>query len=124
MAVPTLKIRYTCTDDSSFETETEALAHEEHLYFESMAEVYGVSNDAARYIVSAAIDHNDLYEVSYWGLQIAVNEEEAMMKRYTKRLGIVHGSLIKAINYAVSQKGFSVDSRRCVIKKVDIIELL
>lgn len=117
-------IKYTATDGQTFNTEAEALVHEEGLYFEALADAYGCSTAAARYIVEHDLDHHDLPEVAFWGIQTVSSEEDVLYRRYTKRLGIVHGSLVKAIDYAVTLEGFNRIPRGSILKKVDIIELL
>lgn len=119
----TLAIKYVTTDGQAFETEKEALVHEEELYYTAMADAYGCSAAAARYIVEHQLDHNDLLEVAFWGIQTVSTEEDAMYRRYTKCLGIVHGTLVKAIDYAVTMEAFNRFPLGSILKKVDIVEV-
>lgn len=118
-----LKIRYTTSDGEIFDDLLGAEAHEENIFYDSLARDYDISIAAARYIYDHNLVSEDLNEVAFWGIQAAQSNEDVLYRLYRGRLGIVHGTLLKAIDYAVTLPAFLQFDYGGVIKKIDIVEV-
>lgn len=119
-----LKIRYATSDGEIFDDLVGAEAHEENIFYDALARDYEISIAAARYIHDhGLVDKKELAEVAFWGIQTAQSNEDVLYRLYRGRLGIVHGTLLRAIDYAVTLPAFQKYAYGGVLKKIDIVEV-
>lgn len=116
-----LKIHYTTSDGSVFDTEEEAIVHETNLFVLNLAVAKETTFEVAAFLYDADWDEDvDLKQEGFWSIHSAnLSREEDYQKRYHP-LGIVQGTLDGAIKHALGQPNFRRGDRIGTIKSFDI----
>ena len=116
-----IKIHYSTSDGIMFDTEAEAVEHEQTMFYMDVANELDVSLATSQIIhENDLVDSPELDEVGYWSITAPRNAEEASWHRNSIKLGIVHGSYVRAIDYAMQSEAFREFPALRNIKKIDI----
>ncbi len=122
-----IKIHYSTSDGTQFDTEEEALVHEQNLFVLNASVALETTFDVAAYLYdSGMIDSDpDMNEVAYWSIKSAdMSKDEYGYQPVIRQLGIVHGTFRNAVAHAITHEPLMrFKGRLGSIKKIDIPEV-
>ena len=119
-----IKIHYTTFDGTQFDTEEEALVHEQNLFVLNAAVQLETTFEVAAFLYDSGIidDEPDMDEVACWSIKSAdMSKGEYGYQPVIRRLAIVHGTFRNAVAHAITLPLVRHKDRLGSIKKIDIL---
>ena len=119
-----IKINYTCSDGKVFDNENDAQTYERMLYVMEVAAYFNISGPAAKYLASRdeVEDEAPLRVKGYWSVRTPHRFAD-VYRRTAKKIGVVRGTYLEAIEWAMEQPGFVRENLLGDVVPFDIIEL-
>ena len=119
-----IKIHYTTSDGTQFDTEEEALVHEQNLFVLNAAVQLETTFEVAAFLYDSGIidGEPDMNEIAYWSIKSAdMSKDEYGYQPVIRRLAVVHGTFRNAVAHAITLPLVRHKDRLGSIKKIDIL---